>query len=81
MNSKHTKEQAREFLKQEALKEINEHTDFIKLQDKVFCVFAKYGLQLKAKKEKFLIGDEWNDPASKDMLMKRITQFLNENMN
>ena len=77
MNSKnHTIHQAREFLKQEALKEICGSIDFTKFQGQVFCVVAKYGLQLEAKKENLLSGDEWNNPAFKDILIKRVTQFL-----
>ena len=75
-NKRHTKEQAREFLKQEALKEIKDNMDFTKFQSRVFCVVAKYGLQLEAKKENLLSGDEWSNPAFKDILMKRVTQFL-----
>ncbi len=51
MNIKpHTKEQAREFLKQEALKEVSEVANFTLFHRRVFCVVAKYGLQLEAKK-------------------------------
>jgi len=50
-HTNHTKEQAREFLKQEALKEIRKVSDFRRFQDRVFCVLAKYGLQLNAKEE------------------------------
>jgi len=42
MNSKnHTIEQAREFLKDEALKEISEVSDFTRFHTRVFCVIAK----------------------------------------
>ena len=54
MNSyKFTKEQAREFLKQEALNEIDYSSDFSKFLGPIFCVVAKYGLQLEAKEEGF----------------------------
>jgi len=79
-NKRHTKEQAREFLKQEALKEIKDNTDFTKFQSRVFCVVVKYGLQVEAKEEGLLSGDEWSDPASKDMLMKKVTQFLDKHI-
>ena len=73
-----TKEQAREFLKQEALKEIYKYKDFTKFQDQTFCVVAKYGLQLEAKKEGLLSGDEWNDPDCKGLLQIRIERFIDK---
>ena len=76
----HTKEQAREFLKQEALNEIREILDFTHFYRRVFYVFAKYGLQLDAKEEEFFSGDEWSDPASKDMLMGKVEQFFDKHI-
>ena len=76
----HTKEQAREFLIQEALNEINENSDFAKFNREVFCVLAKYGLNLKAKEENFLSGDEWSNPACRGVLVKRVEQFLKKNI-
>ena len=78
--NKFTKEQAREFLKQEALKEISEATDFTRFHTRVFCVVAKYGLQSEAKEESLLTGDEWNNPASKNMLMKRVIKFFDKHI-
>lgn len=72
----HTKEQAREFLKQEALKEITKDSNFAGFYTRVFYVMAKYGLQLKAKEDNFFSGDEWNDPASMDVLIEKVKQFL-----
>ena len=66
----HTKEQAREFLKQEALKEISEISDFTRFQTRAFCVIAKYGLQLDAKKEEIFSGDEWSNPDSIEILIE-----------
>ena len=60
----HTKEQAREFLKQEELKEIYEIKDFTRFHTRAFSVIAKYGLQLNAKKEELFSGDEWSNPDS-----------------
>ena len=79
-NIHHTKEEAREFLKQEALNEICSVSDYHKFHDQVFCVFAKYGLQLAGKEEKFFSGDEWNDPDSKEALIKKVKQFLDEHI-
>jgi len=77
MNNKpHTKEQAREFLKQEALNEINDNADFTQFQGHIFCVIAKNGLQLEAKKENLLSGDEWSNLAFKEILLKKVEQFL-----
>ena len=79
-NTTHTKEQAREFLKQEALKEINKKSDFTGFHSRVFCVIAKYGFQLEAKEEELLSGDEWSNPACKDLLVKRVEQFLDNHL-
>lgn len=81
MSSKHlTVEQAREFLKQEALKEISDISDFTQFHTCVFCVIAKYGFQLKAKEEGLLSGDEWSNPACKDILVERVEEFLNKHI-
>ena len=74
------KEQAREFLKQCALNEISENTDFTHFYRSVFCVFAKYGLQLTAKKEEFFSGDEWSNPNCRDVLIEKVKQFLNKHI-
>jgi len=78
MSSKnHTIQQAREFLKQETLKEISEISDFTRLQTRAFCVIAKYGLQLDAKKEKLFSGDEWkNKTIPKQHLAINIKNIL-----
>jgi len=80
VSNRFTKEQAREFLKQDALKEINKKSDFTGFHDRVFCVVAKYGFQLKAKEEGLLSGDEWSNPACKDILMERVKQFLDKHI-
>ena len=76
----HTKEQAREFLKQEALKKIYEINDFTRFHMRVFSVIAKYGLQINAKKENLLSGDEWSNLAYREMLIKRVELFLDKNI-
>ncbi|TES96001.1 MAG: hypothetical protein E3J90_08875 [Promethearchaeota archaeon] len=76
----HTKEQAREFLKQEALKEIHEITDFNRFHTRVFCVIAKYGFQLIAKEEGLLSGDEWSNPSCREKLVKRVERFLDKHI-
>ena len=81
MNSKnHTIEQAREFLKDEALKEISEVSDFTRFHTRVFCVIAKYGFQLEAKEEGLLTGDEWSNLDCRDELIKRVKQFLDKHI-
>ena len=81
MNIKHhTKEQAREFLKQEALKEINKKSDFTGFHGRVFGVIAKYGLQLEAKEEGLLTGEEWSNPDCRDELIMRVKQFLDKHI-
>ncbi len=74
--NKFSKEQAREFLKKEALKEVNNVSDFTRFQTRVFCVIAKYGMQLEAKKEGLLTGDEWIDPDCVGLLVKKIELFF-----
>ena len=76
----HTKEQAREFLKQCALNEISEVANFTLFQSRVFYVIAKYGLLLEAKEEGLLTGDEWSNPASEDILMKRVIKFFDKHI-
>ena len=76
-NTHHTKEQAREFLIQHALNEIREVTDFNRFHTDVFCVIANYGFQMEAKEDELFSGDEWSNPACKDVLIKRVEQFLN----
>ena len=76
----HTKEQAREFLKQEAIKEITKISDFTRFHTRVFYVIAKYGFQLEAKEEGLLSGEEWSNPASKDILMKKVIKFLDRHI-
>ena len=81
MNIKHhTKEQAREFLRQEALNEICSVSDFNKFTDQVFCVFLKYGLGFTAKEEGFFFGDEWNNPNCRDLLIKKVRRFLSKHI-
>ncbi len=80
INTIHTKEQAREFLKREALKEISKVSDFTRFHTRVFCVIAKYGLQLEAKEEGLLAGNEWSSPASKEILMEKVIQFLDRHI-
>ena len=79
-NTHHTKEEAREFLKQEALNEICSVSDYSRFHDRVFCIFTKYGLQLAAKEELFFSGDEWSDPDSKESLIRKVKQFLDEHI-
>ena len=79
-SNKFTKEQARAFLKQEAMKEILGVSDFTRFHTRVFYVVAKYGLQQEAKKEGLLSGDEWSDPTSKDLLMEKVEQFFDRHI-
>ncbi len=80
INTNHTKEQAREFLRQEAMKEISNVSDFTRFHTRVFYMIAKYGFQQEAKEEELLSGGEWSDPACKDLLVKRVKQFLDKHL-
>jgi len=75
-----TKEQARAFLRNEALKEITAISDFSYFHTQVFCVFAKYGLLSTARQEELLYGDEWSDPDCKDFLLQKIKGFLDKHI-
>lgn len=75
-----TKEQARAFLRREALKEITAFSDYSRFFTRVFCVFAKYGLLSTARQEELLSGDEWNDPDCKDFLLQKIKGFLDKHI-
>ena len=77
-NINHTSEQARQFLKQQALNEIYDISDFSSFYRSTYYIVAKFGLQLKAKEDELFSGDEWYDPARKDVLIKRMEQFLNK---
>ena len=74
----HTSEQARQFLKQQALSEICDISDFTNFYRRIYYIVAKYGLQLKAKEEKLFSGEEWHNPTQKNVLIKRMEQFLNK---
>jgi len=75
-----TKEQARAFLKNEALKEITAVSNFSYFHTRVFYVFAKYGLLSIARQEELLSGDEWSDPDCKDFLLQKIKGFLDKHV-
>ena len=77
-NNSHTKEQARQFLKQQALNEIYNISDFTNFYRRIYYILAKYGLQLKAKEDELFSGDEWRNPARRDVLIKRVEHFLNK---
>ena len=74
----HTSEQVRQFLKQQALNEIYDISDFSSFYRSTYYIVAKFGLQLKAKEDELFSGDEWYDPAHRDVLIKRLEQFLNK---
>ena len=77
-NNSHTKEQARQFLKQQALNEISYISDFTNFYRRTYYIVAKYGLQLKAKEEELFSGDKWRNPALRVVLIKRVEQFLHK---
>ncbi len=76
----HTKEQAREFLKQHALNEISDISDFTRFYTRVFYIIAKYGLQSEAKEAELFSGDEWDNPMCKAALIEKIKQFLDKHI-
>ena len=81
MNIKpYRKEQAREFLIQHALNEIRDNSDFNTFHRRAFCVITKHGFQLETKEEGLLIGDEWSNPACKDVLVKKVERFLDKHI-
>ena len=57
--------------------QISEISDFTRFQTRAFCVIAKYGLQLDAKKEELFSGDEWkNKTIPKQHLTINIKNIL-----
>ena len=76
----HTSEQARQFLKQQALNEIYDISDFSSFYRRTYYIVAKFGLKLKAKEDELFSGDEWRNPALRDVLIKRVEQFLNKHI-
>ena len=77
-NNSHTIEQARQFLKQQALNEIYNISDFTNFYRRIYYILAKYGLQIKAKEDELFSGDEWSNSACRDVLIKRVEHFLNK---
>ena len=41
-----------------------------------FATVAKFGLQLKAKKEKLFENEDWNNPKVREELVQKIERFL-----
>ncbi len=76
----HTKEQARQFLKQHALSEISDTSDSTRFYTRVYYVIAKYGLQLEAKEEELFSGDEWSNLECKEVLVKKVECFLDKHI-
>ena len=60
--------------------QISEISDFTRFQTRAFCVIAKYGLQLDAKKEELFSGDEWSNKDCKEELIKKMKHFLDKHI-
>ncbi len=67
---------ARRMLIQDALNEIIDVKYHYEFRRRVFCVIAKLGLQLDAKRENLFLSEEWSNPEKKEDLMRRIEKFL-----
>jgi len=49
------------------------YSDF---RSNTFCVIAHLGLQMKAKEEGLLDGEDWYNPDCKDELLEKVKAFL-----
>ena len=77
MNSNNPKYvEARKMMVQDAIDEINKVQNFNNFYQTSFYQIAKFGLQLKARKERLFASDNWYDPQCKDELIEIIRNFL-----
>ncbi len=67
---------ARRMLIQDALNEIIDVKYHYEFKRRVFCVIAKFGLQMDAKRENLFLSEEWSNPERKEDLIRRIEKFL-----
>ena len=61
---------------QGALNEIIDVKYHYEFSRRVFCVIAKLGLQMDAKRENLFLSEEWSNPEKKEDLIRRIEKFL-----
>ncbi len=73
---KNTNKQKRDLFIQNAFEEVNKISDFSKLYIRVFCVLAKLGLQLDAKRENFFGNEYWGNPEYMEKLKLDTKDFL-----
>jgi len=52
-----------------------QHDDFYL---RAFSTVAKFGLQLKAKQERFFESEDWNDLSNREELLQKVEHFLDE---
>ena len=72
--------EARKMMVQDAIDEINKVQNFHDFYQRSFYQIAKFGLQLKARKEKLFASDNWSNPQCKDELIKKIEKFLGKHL-
>jgi len=81
MNSNNPKYvEARKMMVQDAIDEITNVQNFNNFYQRSFYQIAKFGLQLKARKEKLFTSDNWSDPRYKDELIEKIREFLTKHL-
>ena len=67
---------ARKMFIQDALNEIIDVKYHYEFRRRAFCVIAKLGLQMDAKRENLFLFEEWSNPERKEDLIRRIEKFL-----
>jgi len=68
--------QARWSLIQQAFDRVCNTSDYSNFRRDTFCVIANLGLQMKAKEESLLDGEDWYNPECKDELLDKVKAFL-----
>jgi len=77
MRSVENEQKRRDFL-EEVVDEIRNVPRNSNFYHEVFYVIAKFGLQLKAKRENLFENEDWDNLECRDELIKKVERFLNK---
>ncbi|HEC37712.1 hypothetical protein LCGC14_2277680 [marine sediment metagenome] len=61
---------------QEILDDIRNVPNYCSFYSHVFSRIAALGLQMKAKKERLFENEDWSDLENRDVLMRKIEEFI-----
>ena len=75
-----TVNQARRGLIQQTLDIISEPKDFNELKRTTYVVLAHLWLHKKAEEENLINAEEWSNPRYRDVLIKKIREFLTKHI-